>query len=159
MQLEGAGVKRFFQAGFISTVLSMAWGNCYQPLMTFRSACLKIAFVGLSLGLTAGCARPPAPVPVNAPAPVAPDPSPQALKAAWQKGYNAGYYQGKRDQARRDQALIVHGTLPPPPPPGTAAADTPAPAVVQPPVTPAPALPPASVFVPAGPAQPVTAAP
>jgi len=89
---------------------------------------------------------------------VAADPSPQALKAAWLKGYNAGFYQGKRDQARRDQALIVHGTLPPPPPPGTEV-ETPAPQAVQPPVPPAPALPPASVFVPAGPAQPVTVAP
>jgi hypothetical protein len=106
----------------------------------------------------AGCAHPPPPSPVMAP--VVPDTSPLALRNEWQKGYEAGLYEGKREQARRDRVLLVPTTLPPPPPPGTqAVADGPAP-----PPAPAPApaaipplvqTPPQSVFVPAGPAEPV----
>jgi hypothetical protein len=138
----------------------MAWRNCYQLIMTFRPACQKSLFV-LSLAMLAGCARPPAPAPAPEPAPVAVVPSPQALKAEWLKGYNAGFYDGKRLQARWDQAMMVPTTLPPPPPPASnpdSTADAPPATVQSAVVPPAAPPPPGSVFVPAGPAQPVPAA-
>jgi len=127
--------------------------------MNLRPARVGLAAILLPL---AGCAHPAPPVAVMAP--VAPGPSPQALRNEWQKGFEAGFYEGRRDQARRDQALLVPSTLPPPPPPPETAAA--APAAAARPMAPVPAVsapavqaPPQSVFVPAGPAEPVTSSP
>ncbi len=102
--------------------------------------------------LLAGCAYPPPPA--RAVATVPPAPSPLALRNEWLKGYQAGLNDGRREQARRDQARLAPST--PPPPGSQPAADAPeAPAPIVAPIqTPA-----QSVFVPAGPAEPVSANP
>jgi len=130
--------------------------DCYQAFMNFCSGRLRIVSVLL---LLSACAHSPPPLPVTAP--VLPEPSPLALRNEWLKGYEAGIYQGRREQARRDQALLVPSTLPPPPPPGTQALPPapPAPAAAPAPVLPPVQAPAQNVFVPAGPAQPVTSNP
>jgi len=135
--------------------------DCYHCFMTFGQFRLGFAVSFVQFGMLAGCAQPPAPQPrPAAELPAPPAPSLQLLHSAWLKGYEAGFYEGRRDQERRDQALLAQSTLPPPPPPAPSAA--PAPAQPAPPVpVPVPALkaPPQSVFVPAGPAEPVTSNP
>jgi len=132
--------------------------DCYQVSMSFRPIRPRLAVILL----LAGCAHPPAPAPVVA-RPVAPGPSTQALRAEWLKGYAAGVYDGRRQQARRDQALLAKSTLPPPPPPDEQAAPAPAvpaPVVAPPaPIIPVIQTPPQSVFIPAGPAKPVVSNP
>lgn len=127
--------------------------------MTFRQFRLHVAVMFL-FGLLAGCASPPA-LPPAAIAPAPPAPSPQLLHSQWLKGYEAGFIEGRRDQERRDQALVAKSTLPPPPPPSAtpSPAPAPAPAPTAPPAPPVPAPPPQSVFIPAGPAEPVTSNP
>jgi len=83
------------------------------------------------------------------------------LRAAWLKGYDAGFANGERLQAQADAEVTAQATLPPPvhvrkrapaTPPAPPPAATQAPA----PVASAPVQ---SVFVPIGPAEPLKGGP
>jgi len=118
---------------------------------------LKRAAVLFSLGVMSACAPRPAPPVIAAAAPAPATPSPAMLRAAWLKGYDAGFANGERLQARADAEVTAQATIPPP----VHVRKPPAPAAPPPTPTPAPiaSAPPQSVFIPIGPAEPLTAAP
>jgi len=127
---------------------------------------LKLAAVLILLGLMSACAPPPPP-PVIAAAPGAPaTPSPAMLRAAWLKGYDAGFANGERLQAQADAEVTAQATLPPPvhfakPAWPAAARQAPPPARPASPAAPAPvaSAPAQSVFIPTGPAEPLNTVP
>jgi len=119
---------------------------------------LKRAAVLFSLVLISACAPRPAPPPVITAAPPAPAvPSPAMLRAEWLKGYDAGFANGERLQQQADAEVTAQATLPPPhvTKPARPAAAPPA----NPPPAPVASAPPQSVFIPIGPAEPLTQAP
>jgi hypothetical protein len=116
-------------------------------------------------GVLSACAPSPAPPPVVT-APPAPAAPPAALlRAAWLKGYDAGFANGERLQAQADAEVTAQATVPPPlraakpAAPAARPALPPAAQAANPKPAPVASAPAQSVFIPIGPAEPLNTAP